>query len=105
MKIKVHTSVIGDAGYNVHAREFLTSLNKLTPLKIRNYSVGKTWNGISDSPHDKEPYMSDDLKSMLSEQTLIDENGEQQEWSIYSYDKNFNQDINIVLVSESHNYY
>lgn len=105
MRIKVHTSVIGNAGYNVHAREFLTALNKLTPLKIRNFSVGQTWEGISDTPHDDEPYITDDLKSMLSEQTTLTDENELQEWSIYSYDKNFKQDINIVLVSESHHYF
>ncbi len=105
MRIKVHTSVIGNAGYNVHAREFLTALNKLTPLKIRNFSVGQTWEGISDTPHDDEPYITDDLKSMLSEQTTLTDENEPQEWSIYSYDKNFKQDINIVLVSESHHYF
>ena len=66
MKIKVHTSVIGNAGYNIHAREFLTVLNKLTPLKIRNFSVGSTWGGINNKPHDNEPYMTDDLRNMLS---------------------------------------
>jgi dihydrodipicolinate reductase len=43
MKVKVHTSVIGNTGYNVHARELLTELNKITPIKIRNFSVGNTW--------------------------------------------------------------
>ncbi len=104
MKVKVHTSVIGNTGYNVHARELLTELNKITPIKIRNFSVGNTWKSISETPHDDEPYISDELKSMLSEQTLKKGN-DLQEYSIYSYDKNFQQDINIVFVSENHPYF
>ena len=106
MRIKVHTSVIGNAGFNIHARGFLTELNKLTPLKIRNFSVGTTWDGIRDRPHEKEPYMTDDLRSMLSEQSLwTDNNTKLQEWTVYSYDKDYKQDINLVLVSENHYYF
>ena len=105
MKIKVHTSVIGNNGYNNHARAFTSALNKFTPIKIRNYTVGDSWNGMVAKPHEDEPYMTDELRNMLSEQTLVNENIEHLDHTMYNYDKSFIPNINIVLVSEKHKYF
>ena len=105
MKIKVHTSVIGNNGYNNHARAFTTTLNKFVPIKIRNFTVGDSWNGISSTPHEGEPYMTNELRDMLSEQTLIGANEESTNHFIYGYDENFIPNINIVLVSQNHTYF
>ena len=70
-KVYAHTSFIGKTGYNNHARDFFNSLNKVIPVKIRNFSVGDTWRGISDEPHNNEPYFTDVNKEMLTIQSLI----------------------------------
>ena len=45
MKIKAHTSLIGNTGYNSHSRNFFTHLDKLIPIKVRNFTTGENWNG------------------------------------------------------------
>ena len=54
MNILAHTSFIGDTGYNNHSRSFFCALNKYHTVKIRNLTVGKTWNGLTLKPHDDE---------------------------------------------------
>ena len=53
MKIQAHTSFIGTTGYANHAQSFFTELDKLTPVKVRNFTVGKSWHGSSNTPHNK----------------------------------------------------
>ena len=43
MKIKAHTSFIGNTGYNSHSRNFFTHLDKLIPIKVRNFTTGENW--------------------------------------------------------------
>ena len=69
--IKAHTSIIGDTGYNCHARNFFKALNKIHPVQVRNWTVGSTWKEYSDEPHNDEYYMDDSLKTMLVQQTLF----------------------------------
>ena len=69
MKIQAHTSFIGTTGYANHAQSFFTELDKLTPIKIRNATVGKSWNWPNNTPHDKEPYITPQMKKMLHLQT------------------------------------
>jgi hypothetical protein len=75
MNILVHTSFIGDTGYNNHARSFFTALNKLHTVKVRNYTVGKTWTHYHEKVHDKEPYMTDEIRNMLILQSLHNQDG------------------------------
>ena len=70
MKIQAHTSFIGTTGYANHAQSFFTELDKLTPVKVRNFTVGKSWHGSSNTPHNKEPYITPQMKKMLHLQTL-----------------------------------
>ena len=100
MKIKAHTSLIGNTGYNSHSRNFFTHLDKLIPIKVRNFTTGENWDGQN---HDKEPYLTEQHKNMLVEQSLW-ENEELKDFPIYSYDENFIPDVNIVLVESNHYY-
>jgi len=102
MKIKAHTSLIGNTGYNSHSRNFFTHLDKLIPIKVRNFTTGENWDGDSKS-HDNEPYLTEQHKNMLVEQSLW-ENEELKDFPIYSYDENFIPDVNIVLVESNHYY-
>ena len=56
-KIYVHGSYIGTTGYNNHTRDFFRELSKYVQIKVRNFTVGDSWKGLSDSPHDDEPYL------------------------------------------------
>ena len=100
MKVKAHTCLIGETGYANHARSFFTALNKLTPVKVRNFTVGKTWNGL-DGSHDKEWYLTDEHKEMLVQQILFD-GDKRTDYPIYSYDENYIPDINITLETVNH---
>ena len=64
-KIYVHGSYIGTTGYNNHTRDFFRELSKYSQIKVRNFTVGNTWDGLNDSPHDKEPYLNEIDKSLL----------------------------------------
>ena len=49
-KVFLHGSYIGTTGYNQHTRDFVRHLSDLTDIKVRNFTVGKTWVGMSDNP-------------------------------------------------------
>jgi len=69
-KLYAHCSYIGTTGYNNHTRDFFRELSKYLQLKVRNFTVGKTWVGNNDTPHDNEPYINDIDKSILYKQRL-----------------------------------
>ena len=106
MIVKAHTSIIGDTGYNCHARNFFKALHKITPVQVRNWTIGKTWNGYNnDEPHDSEYYIDDVLKTMLIEQTLTTPSGNQ-EFPLYQkYTNSGNPDVHIVLNDNIHYYF
>ena len=62
MNILAHTSFIGTTGYANHAQSFFIDLDKLNQLKVRNFTVGKSWKGYNNTPHDNEPYILPKLK-------------------------------------------
>lgn len=103
MKILAHTCFIGTTGFANHSRSFLTALNKYHQVKIRNTTVNN-WNGYNERPHEKEEYLTDEMRGMLYQQTLYD-NGVPSDHPIYSYDSNFIPDIHIVLCETDHHYY
>ena len=69
MNIYGHTSFVGQTGYAAHARGFFRALNNYLPVKLRNFSVGPSWDGVSDRPHEKETYLTDIDKEMFIRQT------------------------------------
>jgi FkbM family methyltransferase len=105
MKILAHTSFIGDTGYNNHARSFFTALNKYHEVKVRNYTVGKTWKQYHEKCHDTEPYMTDEIREMLILQTLINNDMGTSDYPLYGYDGSFKPDIHIVLNDVNHSYF
>lgn len=105
MNILAHTSFIGDTGYNNHARCFFTELNKHHNVKIRNYTIGKTWSGYNDRCHDLEPYLTDEMRNMLILQTLHNSDGSRSDYPIYGYKNDFEPDIHIVLNDVGHYYF
>lgn len=109
-KIYAHASFIGDTGYASFSRYFLTILNEIIPVRVRNFAVGKTWKELSNTPHDEEPYLTDIHRDMLIEQTLFSQEGgekKRKDHFIYngtSNDKTGNL-LNIVLMEVDHYYY
>ena len=108
-KIKVHTSLIGTTGYNNHVRDFLKPLNKLINLKVRNYTVGGSWNGYNnDEPHNGEDYLDNEFKTMLVEQSLWKPDGTEKfdEFPLYQeYINEGETPLHIVFNDTNHHYF
>lgn len=102
MKVLAHTSFIGNTGYANHARSFFCALNKIHEVKVRSSTVGETWNGYNDNPHDNEPYITDEMKEMLILQLLNNPDGTKSNYPIYGYQGSFEPDVNIIL-ADVHN--
>lgn len=103
-KIYVHTPYIGDTGYNNHARDFFRHLSFISDIKVRNFTVGKSWSGLSDTPHEKEPYLNDIDRSILYEQVLWENDNTRKNFKIYTdVKKEFDTDVNLILADTYHN--
>ena len=108
MKLKVfaHGPYIGTTGYANHTREFFRHLSKLIPVKVRNFTIGKSWEGFNDEPHNGESYVDDLDKKLLYEQTLKNQYNKLEDYKLYSnYSNEFEHDVNIVLEETDHHYY
>jgi len=102
-KLYIHGSYIGNTGYNQHTRDFFRELSKQLQLKVRNFTVGKTWEGHNETPHNKELYINDVDKNILYEQVLWNSKGGRDNYKIYSNSsKEFTPDLNIVLCETDH---
>ena len=106
MKILAHTSFIGTTGYANHAKSFFCALNKYHTVKVRNLTIGNSWNGMNNRPHDGEPYFTDEMANMLILQTLTraDGNGRIDE-PMYDYKGDFVPDVHIVLMETNNHYF
>jgi autotransporter strand-loop-strand O-heptosyltransferase len=102
-KVYVHGSYIGTTGYNQHTRDFFRELSKHLQLKVRNFTIGKTWESFNNTPHNNEPYINEIDKSILYEQILWNDKGGRDNYKIYSdKSKEFLHDLNIVLCETNH---
>jgi len=105
-KIYVHSSYVGTTGFNNHTRDFFRELSNHLELRVRNFTVGSTWSGNNEFPHDKEPYLNDVDKSILYEQTLWNSDKTRSDYKIYpSEKKEFLHDFNIILNETDHYYF
>lgn len=102
-KVFVHTSYVGNSGYNSHAQNFFRELSKYKDIKIRNFTVGPTWTGLGEKPHGKESMLTEKDHSMLAIQTCMDESGR----SDHQINNNVvdSYDVNIVLNETNHYYF
>jgi len=108
MKLKVfgHGAYIGATGYANHTRDFFRHLSKYVDIKFRNFTVGSTWEGYNEQPHNNEPYINDIDKQILAYQTLfVDEQRNRADFPIYAPLENFTPDVNLVLEETNHYYY
>jgi len=105
-KIRVSTSLIGTGGYNNHAQSFFKELAKYCPLEIRNFTVGDNWQEYSDEPHNNEPYIDDDFKTLLTTQSLWSKDKKLVDLPIYSkYPNAGKPTIDLILNTNNHHYF
>ena len=105
-KVYAHGPYIGSTGYANHTRDFFKHLSKYLDVKVRNFTVGKSWKGFSDEPHNEEPYLDDVDKKILYEQTLKNQYHKLEEHKMYSkYPNEFEHNVNIVLEETDHYYF
>jgi hypothetical protein len=58
-------------------------MSEYSKIKVRNFTVGSTWNGYNLTPHDKEPYINDIDKKLLYQQVLWNHDGSRGDYPIY----------------------
>lgn len=47
-ELVIHGCFVNHSGYAKHMREFATALNKMRPVKVRNFAYEKDWSHLSD---------------------------------------------------------
>lgn len=105
-KIFAHGSYVGNTGFNNHTRDFFRELSKHLQIKVRNFTIGQNWSGLSKNPHDGENYINEVDKSILYKQTLWNPQNNREDFKIYESDeKEFFHDFNIILNETDHYYF
>ena len=105
-KIFAHGSYIGTTGYANHTRAFYRELSNYYNLKVRNFTIGKSWEGFNNEPHNNEDYIDNKDKKLLVEQSLWDNDKNLNHHHFYSdYSNNFEHNVNIVLNETNHHYF
>jgi len=105
-KIFGHGPYVGTTGYNNHTRDFFRGISKYFPLKFRNFTVGSGWDGMSDEPHNDEKYLTDQDKEILHTQTVFNSKNKLEDRRMYSnYGKDFDHNINLILMETNHHYF
>ena len=103
-KIFVHGSYVGNTGYNQHTRDFFRALSEHLQIKVRNFTIGDSWEGYNLYPHDKEKYFNETDKKLLFQQILWEnDRNSRSNYPIYpDPNKDFQHDLNIVLCETNH---
>jgi autotransporter strand-loop-strand O-heptosyltransferase len=102
-KIYAHGSYVGDTGYNQHTRDFFRHLDKHADIKVRNFTVGKSWKGYNKNAHDNEHYFNEIDKKLLYKQILWNSDKTRGDFPLYpDASKEFEPDVNIVLCETNH---
>ena len=101
-KVLAHTTYIGPTGYNNHSRDFFRHLSKHCKVKVNNFTIGNSWEGMSEEPHNNEDYINNTDKELLLNQWLWS-GDKRNTYPIYSkHGDNFEPNIDIVLAGSSH---
>lgn len=101
-KVFAHTTYIGPTGYNNHSRDFFRHLSKYCKVKVNNFTIGNSWKGISEEPHNNEDYITNTDKELLSNQWLWDGNKRNTHPIYGKHGDNFEPNIDIVLAGSNH---
>jgi len=121
--VRGSTSFIGQTGYNAHARDFFSALSKKVSVGIRNFTVGKTWNGLGpknekgkyNDPHKNESYLTDYQRKLICEQTLYCSEDQDSRYGAgicdyevnngYEYLKKYKNNVIDIILSETNHHY
>lgn len=107
MKILAHATYVGTTGYNSHCQKFFRKLSQYHDLKIRNFTIGKNWQGwekINENPHGDD--VSELDKKLIGLQSLWNPLNQLEDHEVYGFKKyHFIHDINIVLAEVNHYYF
>lgn len=103
MKILGHATYVGNSGYNSHCQNFFKALSKIHEVKIRNFTIGKNWQGL-DSPNPHGVDVDELDKKLIGQQSLWN-NGVLTDYDIYSGLKNYHPEVNLVLAEVNHHYF
>jgi autotransporter strand-loop-strand O-heptosyltransferase len=103
IKLEVSCSFVGTGGLNTFCQELLPELNNYCDVKIRNYTIGKNWNGYNETPHDLD--IEERHKQILHKQTLYNSDGSRSDYPIYNHKKEFTPNINLVMEGLNHYYF
>ena len=105
-KIFGHGPYVGTTGYNNHTRDFFRGISEHFSLKFRNFTVGKSWDGMNDEPHNGEKYLTDKDKEILTHQTIYNDEGNLEDKQMYTqYGGGFNHNVNLILMETNHHYF
>jgi autotransporter strand-loop-strand O-heptosyltransferase len=103
LKIYGHGSYIGNTGYNQHTRDFFRHLSKHAQIKFRNFTIGNSWEGMNEEPHNNEPYFNEIDREILYEQILWNSDRTRGNHKMYvDPSKEFISDVNIILCETNH---
>ena len=105
-KIFGHGPYVGTTGYNNHTRDFFRGISEHFPLKFRNFTVGKSWDGMNNEPHNGEKYLTDKDKKILTHQTVYNDEGNLEDKQMYTqYGEDFEHNVNLILMETNHHYF
>ena len=103
IKLEVSCSFVGTGGLNTFCQELLPELNNYCDVKVRNYTIGKNWNGYNETPHDLD--IEERHKLILHKQTLYNSDDSRSDYPIYNHKKDFVPNINLVMEGLNHYYF
>ena len=105
--IYAHGCYIGTTGFNNHTRDFFRELSNQYKIKLRNYTVPISWDGVKDEPFNNENYLLPLDKKLLINQTVYNDESNRYDIPIYTKHSSgeFNYDINLVLAEVNHHYF
>ena len=106
VNVQVYCSFIGNTGWNNHVRDFLSSLDhSIVNVKVTNFTVDDNFKGLTGKkPFEHLDYLTDRHRSILHEQLLWDDKTLKR-FPIYSYQKDFKPDVNLVFAEVDHHLY
>ena len=106
VNVQVYCSFIGNTGWNNHVRDFLSNLDhSILNVKVTNFTVDDDFKSLdSNTPFDHLEYITDIHRDILHEQLLWD-NKTLKKFPIYSYEKDFIPDVNLVFAEVDHYLY
>jgi autotransporter strand-loop-strand O-heptosyltransferase len=103
VQLEVSCSFVGTGGLNSFCQELLPELNDSCKVKVRNFTIGKNWNGYNHTPHDLD--IKDCHKNILHKQTLFNSDNSRSDYPIYNSESDFIPNVNLVMDGINHYYF